>query len=93
VWARSENFNPAQVADYASKLVAAGIPVPMVAEEIGWSPQRVDQLRAELATNAFLAAATGPVPVEPTAGQPNGNTRSIPPRANTNPSPVPSPPP
>lgn len=57
-WARPENFNPAQVADYASKLVAAQIPLPMVAEEIGWSPQRVDQLRSEMATNAFLAAAT-----------------------------------
>ncbi|MGH3994578.1 MAG: hypothetical protein ACRDSN_19225, partial [Pseudonocardiaceae bacterium] len=66
VWARPENTNPAQVADYASKLVAAQIPLPMVAEEIGWSPQRVDQLRAEIATNAFLTAAVEPPP----AGQP-----------------------
>lgn len=48
VWARPENFNPAQVADYASKLHAAGFPLPMIAEEIGWSPQRIAELRAEL---------------------------------------------
>lgn len=48
VWARPENFNPAQVADYASKLHAAGFPLPMIAEEIGWSPQRVAELREEL---------------------------------------------
>ena len=68
VWARPESFQPAVVADYMSKLVAAQIPLPMVAEEVGWSPQRVDQLRAELATNAFLAAATAPSPTG-TAGQ------------------------
>lgn len=68
VWARPENFNPAQVADYASKLFAAGFPLPMIAEEIGWSPQRVDALRSELAAAAFLAAASAPQPA-PTPGQ------------------------
>lgn len=74
VWARPEAFQPAVVADYMSKLVAAQIPLPMVAEEVGWSPQRVDQLRAELATNAFLAAATAPVPGETPPGQPPNPT-------------------
>jgi hypothetical protein len=60
VWARSENFQPAVVADYASKLKAAGFPLPMLAEEIGWTPQRVAQLRAEQASDAFLAAARAP---------------------------------
>ena len=35
VWARPENLNPAQVADYAAKLRAAGYPLPIVAERIG----------------------------------------------------------
>lgn len=78
VWARPESFQPAVVADYMSKLVAAQVPLPMVAEEVGWSPQRVDQLRAEMATNAFLAAATAP-PAPPTGqqqpGQPQGPTQ------------------
>lgn len=71
VWARPENFNPAQVADYASKLKAAGVPLPLVAEEIGWSPQRVAQLRTELAVESLRASlgAPAPVPGGPPAGQ------------------------
>lgn len=59
VWARPENFNPAQVADYAVKLRSAGVPLPLVAEEIGWSPQRVAQLRTELAADALRTAIGG----------------------------------
>jgi hypothetical protein len=71
VWARPENFQPAVVADYASKLVAAGIPLPMVAEDIGWTPQRVSQLRSEQASAAFLAAAQQPPAAQPARpGQP-----------------------
>lgn len=69
VWARPENFNPAQVADYASKLKAAGFPLPMIAEEIGWSPQRVRELRAELASQQLLTAAAT-IPAFPT-GRPD----------------------
>lgn len=60
VWARPESFQPAAVADYASKLRATGMPLPMVAEEIGWSPQRINQLRAEMVaetTRGAVAAA------------------------------------
>lgn len=57
VWARPESFQPAVVADYASKLRGAGVPLTMVAEEIGWTPQRVSQLRSEMAADAFLTAA------------------------------------
>jgi hypothetical protein len=76
-WARPENFNPAQYADYMSKLVSAKVPLPMVAEQVGWSPQLVSQLRAELASAAFLAAATapaaiGPGPAVPEPPPPNG---------------------
>ncbi|GEL19351.1 phage portal protein [Pseudonocardia asaccharolytica] len=60
VWARPENLNPAQVADYAVKLVGAKFPITMVAEEIGWSPQRVQQLRAELAADALRAGFATP---------------------------------
>ena len=60
VWARPENFNPSQIADYASKLVAAGFPLTMVAEEIGWSPQRVAELRAEMARQDLLTSLTAP---------------------------------
>jgi hypothetical protein len=67
VWERPENFNPAQVADYISKQVGSGVPLPMVVEEVGWSPQRVSQLRTELAQQAFQQAllndqATPPAP-------------------------------
>jgi len=71
VWMRPENFNPAQIADYASKLVASKIPITMVAEEIGWSPQRVVQLRTELAADAMLAGLAAPPPDRaPTAPAP-----------------------
>lgn len=74
VWARPENFQPAVVADYATKLKSTGVPLPMVVEEIGWTPQRVSQLRAEMATEAFMAAANAPEQPQqagqPTNGQP-----------------------
>jgi len=71
VWARPENFQPAVVADYASKLKSAGVPLPMVVEEIGWTPQRVNQLRSEQAAEAFMAAAVAPEqPQRPTAPAP-----------------------
>lgn len=56
VWARPENFQPTHAAYYMAQLAAAKIPLPMIVEEVGWSPQRVDQLRAELAQEAFMAA-------------------------------------
>lgn len=62
VWARPENFNPAQVADYAVKLRSAGVPLPLVAEQIGWSPQQVAQLRTELAADALRATIGGAGP-------------------------------
>jgi hypothetical protein len=65
VWERPENFNPAAGADYMSKLVAAQIPLPMVAEEVGWSPQRVSALRAELAAQQFQALLAAPATPDP----------------------------
>lgn len=65
VWARPENFQPAVVADYATKLKAAGVPLPMVVEEIGWTPQRVAQLRTEQTSQTFLDAAFSTPPSVP----------------------------
>lgn len=68
VWARPENFLPSQVADYMSKLKAAGVPLPMVAEEVGWSPQRVSQLRSEIASSAVLESLAG-ITAPPASGR------------------------
>ncbi len=75
VWERPENFNLAALADYISKNVASGIPLPMVMEEVGWSPQRVSQLRTELAQvelqRALMAAVQPPRQLEAGAPPPN----------------------
>lgn len=57
-WARPENFHPAAIADYMTKLKSTGVPLSMICEEVGWSPERVEQLRSEMAAQTFLAAAT-----------------------------------
>ncbi|MEU5853951.1 phage portal protein [Nocardiopsis dassonvillei] len=59
-WARPENFNPGQVADYATKLRAAGYPLPIVAERIGDTPQQVAQLRTEMAADSLRARMAAP---------------------------------
>lgn len=66
-WAPPSAFHPAVMADYVVKMVGAGVPLPMVCEEVGWSPTRIETLRAEMRraqiqaqTAAALAAtATG----------------------------------
>lgn len=70
VWARPENFNPAQVADYLVKLKSAGVPLTMAVEEIGWSPQRVAELRTEMAAEAVRAALAAPAQPPPGASAP-----------------------
>jgi hypothetical protein len=60
VWARPENFVPSQIGDYLSKMKDAGIPLPMAVEEVGWSPQRVDRLRSEMASASAMAAFAAP---------------------------------
>lgn len=89
VWARPENFNPAAVADYTGKMTSAGFPLPMVAEEIGWSPQRVQQLRTELASSTFLASLSAPR-TSPTS--PAGGDGAAAPTSALNGSPRPRPP-
>jgi hypothetical protein len=67
VWARPENFVPSQIGDYLSKMKDAGIPLPMAVEEVGWSPQRVQALRSEMATQAALAGLAAPIGQQPAA--------------------------
>jgi hypothetical protein len=74
VFARPENFNPAQVGDLLSKYVGAGIPLPIATAEVGWSPQQVDALRSELAADALRASMrepeTAPTGARPAATEP-----------------------
>lgn len=78
VWMRPENFAPAMVGDYLSKLTAAGVPLPLALEEVGWSPQRIAQVRTEQAAAQLRASVLGaqqkpaqpqekPPPTEPAA--------------------------
>jgi hypothetical protein len=72
VWMRPETFNPAAAADFMVKLVSAGVPLPMAAEEVGWSPQRVEALRTEMAAEAFRQAIMQPVQSLPPLTRENG---------------------
>lgn len=88
VWARPENFNPAAVADYMSKLVAAKVPLTMVAEEVGWTPQRVAQLRSEMASATFLQSLAAPrSPQTPPPGGAAQSATTAPPKPSAQPEP------
>lgn len=65
VFARPETFLPSQVGDMLVKAKDAGIPLTMAVEDAGWSPQRVTQLRGELAAQAAMAALDTPEPPRP----------------------------
>lgn len=70
VFARPENFNPAQVGDMFAKYVGAGMPMPMAAEEVGWSPQKINALRSELAAEALRDTMREPTPAAPATAPP-----------------------
>jgi hypothetical protein len=55
-WADPRHLNPAVLADMGVKKRSMGWPLPMVAEDMGESPQRVSRLRAEAATEAMQNA-------------------------------------
>lgn len=57
-WSKPENFHWAVVADYVVKMKGSGVPLPLIMEEIGWSPARIEQLRGEVAAEALLASVT-----------------------------------
>lgn len=67
-WARPESFHPAAVADYVSKMVAAGVPLAIVMEEIGWSPEAIERLRTEVAANEVRQAMLARTAAGPTTG-------------------------
>lgn len=71
VWMRPENFSPAMVGDYLVKIVSAGVPLPLALEEVGWSPQRIAQVRTEMAASELRAAimARAQTPLALPAGQ------------------------
>ena len=68
-WADPRQLNPAVTADAASKKKAIGYPLAVLAEDLGESPQRVNRITSEAASDALLAALSAPAPV-PQPGQP-----------------------
>jgi hypothetical protein len=79
-WAPPSAFHPAVTADYVVKMVGAGVPLPMVCEEIGWAPTRIETLRTEMrraqlqaqtaAALAATATAAGTAATAPTRARP-----------------------
>lgn len=70
-WAKPEAYHPTATADYVSKMVAAGVPLAMVMEEVGWAPEQIERLRTEVAANELRQAM-----LQRTAAGPAGNTGS-----------------
>jgi hypothetical protein len=46
VWSDPETRTVAQSADAAGKLAQIGIPLPQIAEDLGYSPQEIQQIPA-----------------------------------------------
>lgn len=66
LWAPPERFSLAERYDAASKAGAAGVPWRAVMRDVlQFSPQQVDRMEAERATDAFLAPAPVPAQVAP----------------------------
>jgi hypothetical protein len=72
LWAPAERRSFAQVVDGATKLATIGFPPETVMEELGWSPQRIARVQAQMAANELFAAFTPPANGTPPndAGQP-----------------------
>lgn len=66
-WADPRNVNPAVLADAATKKQAIGYPLPILAEDLGESPQRINRITAG-AAGAALLAATVNQPLQPAQG-------------------------
>ena len=64
-WADPRQLNPAVLADAATKKKAIGYPLPVLAEDLGESPQRVNRITSEAAGEALLAALSAPTPPQP----------------------------
>jgi hypothetical protein len=60
LWAPSERRSFAQVVDGAVKLAQIGFPPETVMEELGWSPQRIAQVQAQMITADVFAPLKPP---------------------------------
>jgi hypothetical protein len=68
VWASPERYSLAERYDAASKAQAAGVPWRQVMSSVlQYSPQEIDRMSAERASDALLASFMAPAPVAPPA--------------------------
>lgn len=59
IWANPRLVNPAVLADMGVKMRTIGFPTSMIAEDMGYSPQRIARLRTETAAEAMLGTGPG----------------------------------
>jgi hypothetical protein len=92
-WADPRQLNPAVLADAAVKKKSIGYPLAVLAEDLGESPQRVNRITAEAASDALLAALQQPPaqPSPPAAESPAQGGQQPPPSPNGNQPPAPAP--
>jgi hypothetical protein len=62
LWAPSERRSFAQVVDGASKLAQIGFPPETVAEELGWSPQRIARVKTQMIADERVRPLQPPAP-------------------------------
>jgi hypothetical protein len=60
LWAPSERRSFAEVVDGATKLASMGFPVETVAEELGWSPQRIARVKTQMIADSVFGTALQP---------------------------------
>lgn len=85
-WKDPRQLNPAVLADAATKKKSIGYPLAVLAEDLGESPQRVNRITSEAASDALLSALSAPAPPQlapsgppqPPASSPNGQTPAPP---------------
>ena len=60
LWAPSERRSFAQVVDGATKLATMGFPMETIAEELGWSPQRIARVKTQMLADSVFGTALQP---------------------------------
>jgi hypothetical protein len=68
LWASSERRSFAEVVDGATKLGAMGFPVEVIAEELGWSPQRTERVKTQMLADSVFGTALNAPPANGSAG-------------------------
>lgn len=71
-WSDPERKTDAQLADAAVKKQTAGVPWRQVMADLGYTPQQVDRMEAERATDSLLGITQIVTPTPPPSGQPTG---------------------